>query len=57
MSHLHKTNLDDLTRAMGMNPGGGGAACVVMPGPGGGTLCVVMPGGGGSMCVVMPGND
>lgn len=47
MSHQHKTNLEDLTEAMSLKPGGGP----------GGTLCVVMPGGpGGSACVVMPGN-
>lgn len=45
MSHLHKTNLSELTQAMNMKPGGpGGTTCVVMPGGGGSTLCVVMPG-------------
>lgn len=45
MSHLHKSNLSDLTQAMNMNPGGGGGGhlCVVMPGGGGGSACVVMP--------------
>jgi hypothetical protein len=45
MSHLHKSNLSDLTQAMTMSPGGpGGNLCVVMPGGPGGNLCVVMPG-------------
>jgi hypothetical protein len=44
MSHLHKTNLSDLTQAMNMKPGGPGNLCVVMPGGPGGSACVVMPG-------------
>jgi hypothetical protein len=57
MSHLHKSNLSELTQAMSMAPGGpGGTLCVVMPG--GGSACIVMPGGpGGNLCVVMPGDD
>jgi hypothetical protein len=43
MSHLHKSNLSDLTQAMTLSPGGG-FLCVVMPGGGGGQMCVVMPG-------------